>query len=137
MPKLTLDHIAIQKLIDKCGGSASYGLESTQQARFINHANRYIKASSQHRIIASKQGKGHTSTCLLEVGKGDSSQHYVSTFTGLLLVLGYKQVPTSDYFKFKSNLFDTHYNIIHQLHELGFITKPNRDRLCQKTPHLF
>jgi len=139
MTKIKVDKI--EKLIFKEAGST----QEEDIQHFINSAKRYIAASRQHRIMASigsvsKSGMSRTIR-FTELGKSKyDGQHYIMTFCSLFNELGYREIKDSGYFRITGcgmgMVFHTHYQIIHQLHSLGFMTKPQRDKLCQKTPHV-
>lgn len=138
MTKIKVDKI--EKLVFK----GAWLVQDDGIQHFIDNAKRYIAASRQHRIIASigsvsKSGMSRTMR-FTELGKShQAGQHHIMTFYSLFDALGYQKV-NSDYFRINGcgmdMVFNTHYEIIHKLHGLGFMTKPQRDILCQKTPHV-
>ena len=108
---------------------------------FVAHANRYIKAIKEGRVInsigsVSKSGMSRTLK-FLECSKNGKGYSYYNFYL-LFKLFGFAQVNDSDYFRVygcgMDMIFDTNYRIIHKLHELGFIDKKQCDVLCQKTP---
>ena len=141
MPKLDLD------AIDKLAISEPGGDIQAHSEMFICHARRYIRASRQGRLmchVVSVAPSGmYRKMRFFEldkpVHKGTTFHPY--NFVTLLESLGYKHSSYQGRDVFKVSgcgmdmVFMTHYNIIHQLYDLGFLTKSMRDKLAQKTPH--
>jgi hypothetical protein len=110
---------------------------------FINHADRYIKAIKENRMICaiksvSKSGMSRTIK-FVELAKSDmTNKHQLYNFYQFFEILGYSKVKDSDYFRIggcgMDMIFHTNYSIIGQLGRLGFIDKDISAKLAQQTP---
>ena len=110
---------------------------------FINHADRYIKAIKENRMICaiksvSKSGMSRTIK-FVELAKSDmTNKHQLYNFYQFFEILGYSKVKDSDYFRIggcgMDMIFNTNYNIIHNLKRMGFITDDECRTLSQNTP---
>lgn len=140
MPRIKTD--LIEKLIAKSNKGERY--QDTVEI-FTRNAERYIKASRQERIICriesvSKSGMSRK-LAFFELAKMHKSpRHTLLNFYSLFTMLGHRKVKDSDSFRIDGcgmdMVFHTHYTNIHQLHSLGFLTKGERDKLAQRTPHI-
>jgi len=138
---MKLNRNEINKMVEAHNKGEKFPTESDT---FIYSCNRYIKASRENRLMCSidtvsKSGMSRTMK-FFEMSKDKKTKdHYILNFYQLFCILGYTKVRDSDYFRISGcgmdMVFATHYNIIHELHGLGFITKKTRDTLAQKTPH--
>lgn len=134
MPNLDLD--AIGKL-----ATSNHGGDASEV--FICHARRYIKAARQGRLVCSVVSVAPSGMsrqiriCELDKQNFKGATFHLYTFSRLFEFLGYKGTPTKrpDTFRVTS-VFDMHYNIIHQLYDLGFLTTLMRDKLIQRKPHV-
>lgn len=117
-----------------------YGV--SQVELFIDHANRYIKAIEQGRIICSigsvsSSGLSRTIKFLECNGSVKNGFNYLN-FYQFFKMMGYNTVKNSNYFRINGGgmdmVFNTNYNNIHDLHKLGFISKKKCDKLAQMTP---
>ena len=107
----------------------------------IMNAKRYIKAVKERRVICSigsvsSSGMSITIKFLEMPRKGG----YLLNFYNLFDVLGYTKIKDSDYFRISGcgmdMVFNTNYNIIHELKHMGFISKKTASSLCQETPQV-
>lgn len=114
-----------------------------EEATFIDHALRYIKAIKEGRMICSigsvsKSGMSRTIK-FLEMSKGEN-KHFLYNFYQFFDALGYTKIKDSDYFRIggcgMDMIFHTNYSIIHDLKRLGFIDKQESDTLAQASPHI-
>ena len=112
--------------------------------QFIEHAQRYIKAIKEFRMICSI---GHVSSSGMnrsmifascEKSKGIKQYSYYYYYC-LFRSLGYKESRINKHYFNVSGcgmdmVFHTNYSIIHDLHRLGMITKKECSELAQMTP---
>ena len=114
-----------------------------EEATFIDHATRYIKAIKEGRMLCSigsvsKSGMSRTIK-FLEMSGGEG-KHFLYNFYQFFEALGYKAIKDSDYFRIggcgMDMIFYTNYQIMHDLRRLGFIDKEECDTLAQQTPHV-
>ena len=126
----------VNKHNSKCG---RYGTMTTDD--LIMNAKRYIKAVKETRMICSigsvsSSGMSRTMKFLEMPKKGG----YLLNFYNLFDVLGHSKVKDSDYFRISGcgmdMVFNTNYNIIHELRHMGFMSKKTCSKLCQETPQL-
>ena len=114
-------------------------------SQFIGDCERYIKAIKEGRIIVdivsvSNSGMSRRLKFLSceRVKRIKKIKYNYCNYNCFLNSLGYK-TRNSD-FSFNVSgcgmdmIFSTNYNIIHSLHNLGFINKKQCDRLAQMTP---
>ena len=113
--------------------------------RFTEHAQRYIKAIKEGRMICSIGGVSKTGESrtikFVEVaknGKPCNKAYSMLNFHELFLMLDYSPAKNSDYFRIGGGgmdmIFHTNYSIIGQLHRLGFMSRKTSDKLRQMTP---
>ena len=132
----------VQTLLNQFNRSKQYPLS---EECFIDNAKRYIKAIKEERMICSigsvsQSGMSRTIK-FVELAKSQGNKfHIMLNFFQLFEVLGYQKIKNSDYFRIHGcgmdMIFNTNYNNIHHLHNLGFMTKKMCDSLAQKTPHV-
>ena len=124
----------------KLSNVEKYGSSEVQQ--FTQSAKRYIKAIKQGRVICniesvSSSGMSRNLKFLECNGSIKSGFHYQNFFK-LFKDLGFKTARNSNAFNVSGcgmdMVFHTNYTIIHQLENLGFITKKECRILAQKTP---
>ena len=107
---------------------------------FISDCKTYIKAVEAGRIlytVTHVSQSGMSRNINIKSFEGKMIKGYYRNYNAFLTVLGYKFADkySSD---IKVNgcgmdmLFDTNYNIIHSLYEMGFITKDKCEILSQK-----
>lgn len=108
---------------------------------FINSGYRYINATRDGRllcIIYNESASGMSRTMgFFECSKGSDNKYRYMNFWSLFKALGYKDAKNNG-FVIKgcgmNMVFATHYDIIHNLFNLGFIDKTECDLLAQMTP---
>lgn len=124
----------------KLSNVEKYG--SSDVGFFIQSAKRYIKAIKQGRVICniesvSASGMSRTLKFLECNGSIKSGFNYLN-FWKLFKDLGFSQGRNTNAFRIggcgMDMVFHTNYTIIHNLHQLGFLTKKECDLLAQKTP---
>lgn len=109
--------------------------------QFISDAKTYIKAIKERRMVCiirsvSQSGMSRNLKFLSCEGTKGNFNHrqYICLFTAL----GYKEVQRTGTFKINGcgmdMIFNTNYNIIHDLKRLGFINDDDCRRLAQMTP---
>lgn len=113
----------------------------TSVESFIENAARYINAINDRRmscVIRSVSNSGMSrvlSFHSFEPLKGKKEGNYTQYYT-LFKQLGYTE--TKNGFRISGcgmdMIFHTNYTIIHKLHRLGFISRPECDKLAQQTP---
>ena len=119
-----------------------YGFTSED---FIRNAERYIKACKENRIFCiihsvSKSGMSRKLS-FKEANFNNEGKGYFLNFTALFTALGYSERNKDG--KFTVNgcgmdmVFHTNYSIIHNLYNLGMLTKEECDTLAQNTPTKF
>lgn len=111
--------------------------------RFISDAEIYLNATKERRMFCiihsvSKSGMSRTlSFHSCEIG--DKGAYY-RNFNCLFIALGYSETKDG-YFRINGcgmdMVFNTNYNIIHDLKRLGFIDKDECENLAQITPVKF
>jgi len=108
---------------------------------FVAHANRYIKAIKEGRVInsigsVSKSGMSRTLK-FLECSKNGKGYSYYNFYL-LFRLLGFTKVNDSDFFRVygcgMDMIFDTNYRIIHTLHRCGILNNKECASLAQMTP---
>ena len=116
---------------------------SMEEATFIDHALRYIKAIKEGRMLCSigsvsKSGMSRTIK-FLELSKGES-KHFLYNFYQFFDALGYTKIKDSDYFRIggcgMDMIWHTNYSIMHDLKRLGFIDNDECSTLAQASPHI-
>ena len=125
----------IEKMIKK---QAFYTVDE-----FCRQAERYIKAIKTGRMIVniesvSKSGMSRVMKFVsCEKNKNTGNFQYYSYYS-LFKALGYRQARNSNGFSISGGnmdmVFNTNYEIIHDLYRLGFINKKQCDNFAQKTP---
>lgn len=111
--------------------------------QFISDAKQYIKAIKEERmicIIKSVSSSGMSRNLkFLSAEKGKDKRFYHRQYNCLFITLGYKEVQRTGTFKINGcgmdMVFNTNYNIIHDLKRLGFIKDDECRILAQKTPN--
>ena len=108
---------------------------------FVMNVQRYLKATKERRVICSigsvsKSGMSRTMK-FMEMPKNGG---YLLNFYQLFDILGHQKINESDYFRINGcgmdMVFNTNYNIIHNLQSLGFITRKTCRVLAQETPQV-
>ena len=112
---------------------------------FLNHANRYINAIKEKRMICSigsvsRSGMSRTIK-FLEMAKNDTSnEHSLLNFYQFFDALGYTKIKDSDYFRIggcgMDMIFYTNYTIMHDLKRMGLVSEEDCRTLAQKTPSI-
>ena len=112
---------------------------------FLGHANRYIEAIKENRMICSigsvsKSGMSRTIK-FLEMKKNDASnQRSLKNPYQFLHALGYSKIKNSDSFRSArcgmDMIFNTNYTIMHDLKRLGLVSDEECRTLAQKTPSI-
>lgn len=130
----------VEKIVKKYNKGKNYPME---KETFLEHAQRYIKAIREHRMICSigsvsRSGMSRTIK-FLEMDKG-GDRHHLLNFYQFFEALGYSKVKDSDYFRIggcgMDMIFYTNYTIMHQLKNMGFITSEECSKLAQATPQV-
>lgn len=113
----------------------------TEEEDFIRQAERYIKATKENRLICNiDKVTASGMSCTMKFLEFDKSKNkgVVLDFWTLFKALGYTEVNRSGYFRLNGcgmdMEFNTHYNIIHNIYSMGFITKKQCDKLAQMKP---
>ena len=112
---------------------------------FLNHANRYINAIKEKRMICSigsvsRSGMSRTIK-FLEMAKNDTKdEHSLLNFYQFFDALGYTKIKDSDYFRIggcgMDMIFYTNYTIMHDLKRMGLVSEEDCRTLAQKTPSI-
>lgn len=110
---------------------------------FDSDAKRYINACNSGRLMCNIESVSRSGMSrvmrFFELSKATNGRFYQQNFWSLFKILGYQSINNSDGFRINGcgmdMVFATNYNIIHDLHSLGYITKKTRDNLEQQTPH--
>ena len=111
---------------------------------FYDNAIRYLKAVKEERLMCiidkvSSSGMSRTMKFLEMQKSNTGNKHFILNFYLFFILTGHTKAKDSDYFRIggcgMDMVFATHYNIIHHLERLGFITKIECDTFAQKTPH--
>jgi len=142
--KRKLNTAEIEHIVNTFNKGRSYPLDTQS---FIDHAERYIKASREHGIfcsIGSVSASGMSRTMKffhVEKGKYNGKPRYcMLNFWILFKVLGFRSAKDIDYFVIggcgMDMVFATNYAIIHRLCRLGFIGSKECDVLAQRTPQV-
>jgi hypothetical protein len=135
---MELQHNQIDLIIKKYNKSKIYPME---KETFLEHAQRYIEAIKEHRMICSigsvsRSGMSRTIK-FLEMSKGESRYNLLN-FYQFFEALGYSKAKENGYFKISGcgmdMIFNTNYTIMHQLKNMGFIDKDECSKLAQATP---
>ncbi len=119
------------------------GLNYYTVEQFISDAKTYIKAIKEERMICviKKVAQCGMSRNLkfLSAERGKDKRFYHRQYICLFIALGYKEVERTGTFRINGcgmdMVFNTNYNIIHDLKRLGFIKDEECRRLAQKTPN--
>lgn len=137
---MDLKHTDINKIVGKYNKGKIYPMGNDV---FIEHAQRYIDAIRERRMICSigsvsRSGMSRTIK-FLEMHKG-GDRYSLLNFFQFFEALGYSKVKESDYFRIggcgMDMIFHTNYSIIHTLERLGFIDKEECRKLAQATPNV-
>ena len=129
---------AIEKLLNTYNKGERFPISYDD---FVMNVQRYLKATRERRVICSigsvsKSGMSRTMK-FLEMPKNGG---YLLNFYRLFDILGHQKISNSDYFRINGcgmdMVFNTNYNIIHNLQSLGFITRKTCDVLAQETPQV-
>lgn len=111
--------------------------------QFISDAKQYIKAIKEERmicIIKKVRASGMSRNLkFISAEQGKDKRFYHRQYICLFTALGYKEVERTGTFKINGcgmdMVFNTNYNIIHDLKRLGFISDELCRVLAQKTPN--
>ena len=112
---------------------------------FIQNAERYIKACKENRIFCvihsvSKSGMSRKLS-FNEANFNNEGKGYFLNFTALFTALGYSDRNQNGEFTVNGcgmdMVFHTNYSIIHNLYNLGMLTKEECETLAQNTPTTF
>jgi len=140
MPNLKLDEI--QKLVTIYNEKCKRYTQHISVNDFIIHAKRYIRASKQTRLMVVVKSRTGSSTTfrVVELAKyHGTNEHGVYQFYCLYRALGFTSARDTDFFRISGGnmdmIFQAHYQVIRDLHSLGFITKKMCGTLEQNTPH--
>ena len=134
-----LTAIAANKEINKNMKSLSYYTPE----KFIDDANRYLKAIKEGRMInsiGSVSASGMSRTIkFLSCEKHDNDTRYsYYNYYCLFVALGFKKAKKDHYFTISGcgmdMIFHTNYEIVHDLKRLGFINDEECRVLSQMTP---
>lgn len=139
---MKLDTKRINDLVNKFNKGRSFPADAE---RFEEHAQRYIKAVKDGRMvcsIGSVSASGMSRTVkFVEVAKNSKpcrKNYSVLNFFEFFQMLGYSPITNSDFFRIggcgMDMIFHTNYTIINRLHHLGFIGRKTCDDLAQQTP---
>lgn len=134
----------ITKLLDKHNKCLTFHVS---HEAFIDNARRYIKAIKENRMmccIESVSNSGMSRNIkFFEMSKAQKvkpTRYNILNFYQFFECMGYKSSKNSDSFKIHGcgmdMVFYTNYSIIHELYNLGFLTKKECDYLAQKTPQV-
>ena len=112
---------------------------------FIRDADEFIRATKNGSlmcVIQSVSASGMSRVLTFHsFGKSKNGRYYYRQYWGLFKALGYTESRDGRGFSISGcgmdMVFATHYDIIHRLHRLGFMTTAQRDTLCQQTPTTF
>ena len=119
-------------------------IEQIKIDRFIDDANRYIKAIKELRMLCNinkVSGTGMSRTMkFVECAKNHRrNEHNYLNFMVFFRMFGYN-VDRNGYFRVygcgMDMVFHTNYTIIYKLHRLGFISKKQCKSLAQNTPYV-
>lgn len=129
--------IKLSKEVEKNIEKMSYfSIES-----FIDSAKAFLKATEQGRMICnidtvSKTGMSRTMK-FLSCEKNKTNFNYRNYFA-MFKALGFNEVKGTSYFRISGcgmdMVFATNYQVVRQLHQMGFTTKEKSKWLEQKTP---
>ena len=126
----------------KLSNVQKYG--SSEVDQFTQSAKRYIKAIKQGRVICNIESVSSSGMSrnlkFMECNGNIKKGFHFANFFKLFKDLGFKTGRNSNAFRVSGcgmdMVFHTNYTIIHQLHQLGFITKKECSVLAQKTPNV-
>ena len=124
----------------KLSNVQKYG--SSEIDQFTESAKRYIKAIKQGRVICNIESVSSSGMSrnlkFMECNGTIKKGFYFANFFKLFKDLGYTNAKNSNAFRVSGcgmdMVFHTNYTIMHQLENLGFITKKECSILAQKTP---
>ena len=110
---------------------------------FVSDAKQYIAATKERRmicIIKSVSASGMSRNLKFLSAEGKTKREiYHRQYINLFIALGYKEVDNSGTFRISGcgmdMVFNTNYNIIHDLKRLGFISDEECRKLAQITPN--
>ena len=135
---MDIDKQAIGKLLSETQKGMTYPMTADD---FIVNATRYIKAVSEGRmmcVIDSVSRSGMSRVMHFSEFNIEREIGRVYHFWNLFKALGYSESRNKNGFLINGcgmdMVFNTNYNIIHTLQNLGFLTKAQCDKLAQKTP---
>ena len=111
---------------------------------FYDNAIRYIKAIKDSRMMCNIKSVSRSGMSrnirFFEMDGSKKDKFRVYNFYAFFLSIGYQKVNDSDCFRIHGcgmdMIFHTNYNIIHRLHNLGFISQKECAILAQLTPHV-
>jgi len=138
-----MENLNIEKINEYIKGYNKKNDYKIDANTFIDNAKRYVKAIKENRMICSiglvsKSGMSRTIKFVELAKSDDSDRHHLYNFYQFFDVLGYTKIKDSDYFRIggcgMDMIFNTNYNIIHNLKRMGFITDDECRTLSQNTP---
>ena len=124
----------------KLSNVEKYG--SSEVDQFTQSAKRYIKAIKQGRVICNIESVSASGMSrnlkFMECNGTIKKGFHFANFFKLFKDLGFTNARNSNAFRISGcgmdMVFHTNYTIMHQLENLGFITKKECSILAQKTP---
>ena len=131
------------KLSAEITKNISKKLNFYSEEAFINDAEAYIFAIKQNRMInvigsVSASGMSRTLKFTSCEKNKNTDGYFQRSYFSLFRALGFTPVKQSDYFRVSGcgmdMIFATHYDIIHQLTQIGLINDEECQKLCQLTP---
>jgi hypothetical protein len=137
---MDLKHTDIDAILKKYNKGKTYPMGTDV---FIEHAQRYIEAIRENRMICSigsvsRSGMSRTIK-FLEMHKGES-RYGLLNFYQFFDALGYSKAKRDGYFTIggcgMDMIFHTNYTIMHKLERMGFISKEDCSKLAQATPQV-
>lgn len=130
----------VEKIVKKYNKGKNYPME---KETFLEHAQRYIKAIRERRMICSigsvsRSGMSRTIK-FLEMSNG-GERYNLLNFYQFFEALGYSKAKENGYFRIggcgMDMIFNTNYTIMHDLKRMGFISKEECSTLAQNTPQV-
>lgn len=134
--KTLIENLSENKKLQKGIGNVNY--YSTE--RFLKDALQYVKAIKERRMICtipSVSASGMSRIIKFNSCEKSKNGYWYSNYYAFFKALGYTPVKHDG---FRVNgcgmdmVFDTNYSIMHELKNLGIITKANCEKLAQMTP---
>ena len=111
--------------------------------RLISDGKRWIRAIKDGRMICSipsvsQSGMSRTMKFVETSRTTYDKRYHMLNFFAFMSMLGYQKVRDSNCFRIHGcgmdMVFDTNYQIIHELHSYGFINRKTCDYLAQQVP---